>query len=99
MREEGSVMTDVASTEYAEFAHELFRAQADQVAADLRKIADRINRAIIADSDGVSGPRHAACASEIVQDVIWGFANLHLDRLTLSAATADVAAHTTEVTS
>jgi hypothetical protein len=98
MREEGSVMTE-AQDAYVRYTHDHFRAQADQVAADLRKMADRVNRVLIAESDGASGPRHASCASEIVHDVIWGFANLDLDRLTVSAATADVAAHTTEVKS
>jgi hypothetical protein len=90
MREEGGNIVTDAQT-YATYSHDLFRERADEVARDLRRIADRINQIYILDPGDPKEPRHAMCASQIVSDVIWGVANLKLDRLVVTAAAADVA--------
>lgn len=68
-----------------------FRAHAQSVAEDLRRLAAAVERNI--DDQSISmrdlAPDHSAVASDILHTVMWGLANLHLDGLVRKAAEAD----------
>jgi hypothetical protein len=64
-----------------------FKNRIERVVANLRRMADAVEREGQRVTDGPSA--YANVASSIQHTVLWGLANLHLDALTNAAANAD----------
>lgn len=68
-----------------------FEAEIVQVADQLRRIAEEVEREGRRTTNAIGAPRFARAARGVVHAVMWGLANAHLDGLLLKAAEADEA--------
>lgn len=66
------------------------------IAAKLRRMADSVEHQgqQVARVGGPGRPGYASLAAEVQHDLLWGFVNLHLDRLVQEAGDADIARKT-----
>jgi hypothetical protein len=76
-----------------EWSAQFLREGIQKVAANLRDLADRVERATHA-VDGVGRPgrpNYGSAAGEVSHTLAWGFANLNVEQLVRYATDADVA--------
>lgn len=75
----------------ADSAHERYQRNAAKIAADLRSIANQVERDAEVRETFHGAPPHSWAAQQVQHAVLWGLANLNLDGLTNAAAEADAA--------
>lgn len=77
--------------EMVKYAHDQFLKAAVGITDDLRRMADEVEREIVARERFGYGPNqlHQATAGAVVHTLSWGFANLNLSRLIDRASEAD----------
>lgn len=82
-------------TTWAEVQSRHYGVKVAVIAADLRSLADRIEREGKPRPSSVytAGTEHQTAAGAIVHAVMWGLANINLDGLIREAADADAAPH------
>lgn len=76
-----------------EYSTDNLRRHARMVVKDLRHLADSVERSIedISDVGSPGIPSYGYLAASMVKEVMWGLANLSIQRLGEDAARADVA--------
>lgn len=78
--------------ERATYAHDTYVTHAQQVATDLRTLADRVERAALDVHSAAFGPvrgPHVYAAEQALHELTWGLANVGAHRLVSDADYAD----------